>query len=76
MMSSSLSLYANATNRNNQQINANQPQESFAEQIINLNKAIRTEYIKLSEQSVPSSSPVKKSQKPKPTPKNSKKQSD
>lgn len=71
MMSSSLSLYANSTNKNNQQKNINQPNESFAEQIISLNKAIRTEYIKLSERSAPLSSPVKKT--PKPTTKNPKK---
>ena len=72
MMSSSLSLYANATNRNNPE-NTNQSRESFSEQIISLNKAIRTEYIKLSEQqshqpAAPSKKPAKKS-----TPKSPKK---
>lgn len=71
MMSSSLSLYANATNRNNPE-NTNQPRESFSEQIISLNKAIRTEYIKLSEQqSHQPAVPSKKAAKP--TPKSPKK---
>lgn len=71
MMSSLLSLYANSTNKNNQQKSINHPHESFAEQIISLNKAIRTEYIKLSEQSAPPAGPVKKT--PKPTTKSPKK---
>lgn len=49
MMSLSLSLYVSSTNSNNQQ-NNNQAPQSFSEQIINMNKAIRTEYIRLSEQ--------------------------
>jgi hypothetical protein len=73
MMSSSLSLYANAANRNNPQ-NTNQLRESFSEQIINLNKAIRIEYIKLSEQQAnstpnPTHKPIKH------TPKSPKKKS-
>gem|GEM_PF-5162869 len=67
MMSSSLSLYANATSRNNP-ANTNQSRESFSEQIISLNKAIRTEYIKLSEQqshqpATPSKNPAKPTSK-------------
>ena len=71
----SLSLYANAANRNNQQ-NTNQPKESFSEQIINLNKSIRIEYIKLSEQQT-SSTPSAPAKKPvRHTPKSPKKKTD
>lgn len=49
MISSTLSLCANAKNRNNPE-DINQSRESFSEQIISLNKAIRKDYIKLSEQ--------------------------
>ena len=66
MITSSISLYASASNRNNQH-NTNSPKESFSEQIISLNKAIRTEYIKLSEQQLGSArpNPAPTKQKPK-----------
>jgi len=74
MTPSSLSLYANAANRNDQQNNTSSPRESFSEQIINLNKAIRSEYIRLSEQQLNPSDPSHKREKP--TPKSPKKKPD
>lgn len=59
MYTSTLSLYAHATQKNMQPEKNN---ESFSEQIVNLNKTIREEYIKLSEQSSSRLSPLKRSE--------------